>query len=31
MQIEDDYEMLNSDDDVLLLDEEEVSIASEDI
>jgi hypothetical protein len=31
MQIDDDYEMLDGDDDVLLLDEEEVSIASEDI
>jgi hypothetical protein len=31
MQIDNDYEMLNTDDDVLSLDDEEVSIASEDI
>jgi hypothetical protein len=31
MQLDDDYEMINSDDDVLLLDDEEVSIASDDI
>jgi hypothetical protein len=31
MQIEDDYEMLDSDDDVLSLDDDEVSITSADI
>jgi hypothetical protein len=31
MQLDDDYEMINSDDDVLSLDDEEVSIASDDI
>jgi hypothetical protein len=31
MQLDDDYEMVDSDDDVLSLDDEEVSIASEDI
>jgi hypothetical protein len=31
MQIEDDYDMLDSDDDVLLLDDDEISITSADV